>query len=79
MRPLVSEFVCAWLGKRELLSSPFVRYSMAEVLHVFASIDEHTQRRERRGGGFHLMVPQLMGLLSSGAADGVQEPLPSMK
>ena len=47
---LVSRFVCGWLGRRDVLASPFVRYTMAEVLHAFVSTDELYARHSRGFG-----------------------------
>ena len=38
--PVVSRFCCEMLGRRELLTSPFTRYSLLEALYTLAQHDE---------------------------------------
>ena len=43
-RALVSRAVCGLLGRRDLLTSPFVRLKLCDALHAFVQIDEQKQR-----------------------------------
>ena len=67
---IVSRFCCDWLGRRELLASPFVRYSMSEVLSTLVEADAL-----QRGGGFGHGQVRLFDLIDAPAAERVQAPL----
>ena len=68
-QPLVSRFVCGLLGRRELLSSPFVRMQLVDALYVLASYDEYQQKHSRGLGS------QLFDLVDGRGAEEVQPPL----
>ena len=65
---IVSRFCCDWLGRRELLASPFVRYTMADVLSTLIEVDAIS-----RHSGHGAM--RLFDLVDAPAAERVQAPL----
>ena len=65
---IVSRFCCDWLGRRELLASPFVRYTMADVLSTLIEADLIS-----RHSGHGAM--RLFDLVDAPAAERVQAPL----
>jgi len=65
---IVSRFCCDWLGRRELLASPFVRYTMADVLSTLIEADSIS-----RQSGHGAM--RLFDLVDAPAAERVQAPL----
>lgn len=74
--PLLSRSLCRFLGERELVPSPFVRHSIAELLHTLVQMDEHTARAHGSAGGFgSLFGMPLLGLVQLDAAAAAQLPL----
>ena len=65
---IVSRFCCDWLGRRELLASPFVRYTMADVLSTLIEADA-TSRHSGHG------AMRLFDLVDAPATERVQAPL----
>jgi hypothetical protein len=68
---LISRCLCRFLGERELVPSPFVRQSIAELMHTLVQMDEHTARTRGDGFGGFFGSP-LLGLIHLDAAADAQ-------
>ena len=78
MSPLLSRSLCTLLGRRDLMPSPFVRHSIAELLHTFVQMDEYTARIRSAGRGFGNFLSftgSLFSLIDLDAATEIQLPL----
>ncbi len=71
-RALVSRAVCGLLGRRDLLTSPFVRLKLCDALHAFVQIDEHKAKVRGGGGGGFFGGGNLFDLVDGDAACEVQ-------
>ena len=73
--PVVSRFLCEMLVRKDLISSPFVRYQFVDALHALAFIDEDMERRQRTS---LMLSSNLFDLVDGKAAAAAQPALISL-